>query len=61
MTEEYRKYRMWERKQELPILTGTQKEFAEYILDNEELKQMLTHPGDLLSVMQRVQRYLKDS
>lgn len=62
MTKEYTKWVEWEKQQKYPAkpLTRTQKEFAEYVLGNEELIQMLIHPGDLMSIMQRVQKYLKD-
>lgn len=60
MTEKYIKWVEWE-KDNNPIgqLTGTQAELAEKILNDQELCDMLTYPGDKISVIERIQRYLK--
>ncbi len=61
MTIEYEDFVAYTKKNEVEMnLTRTQYLFAEKILADKELCLMLSHPGDLVSVMENIQRYLKN-
>jgi len=61
LTQKYKKWIDWI-KQNKPIkpMTNSQWKFAEKVLNDTELEQMLAAPGDLETIFESVRHYLKN-
>jgi hypothetical protein len=44
----------------IPPMTNSQARFAEKLLNDPELEQMLSHPGDIETIFKSVQYYFKN-
>jgi len=44
----------------IPQMTNTQARFADYILNDEKLVEMMSHPGDIESIFKNIAHYLKN-
>lgn len=61
MTKEYEDFVAWSKEYKMELsLTRTQYLFAEKVLSDNELCRMLSSPGDLVIVIENIQRYLKN-
>lgn len=61
MTIEYEDFVAWSKKTNTELnITRTQYLFAEKVLSDNELCRMLSSPGDLVSIMEKIQQYLKN-
>ena len=56
---EYDKWVKWRIQNHEEPMTRTQSLLAQEVLGNEKLVQMLSQPGDLQTIVQSIQKYLK--
>ena len=55
----YDKWVSWRIQSHEEPMTRTQSLLAQEVLGNEKLVQMLSQPGDLQTIVQSIQKYLK--